>query len=581
MVGRRWVLARMTAGGGTGKLKVMVPAAQHARLRREQTLIAAVGLAGLLLFVGGGLLRGTWQPEFPTFPLVGLTYLGSAAVLRVRRPDNPIGWLLVLVGALHFVRAANMYAGLPWVAAAGRVLWDGELAVMLHLAMAMPGGRLRTRAARGLVAAFYVVVLPVDAAVGFAVGQLPPPPTDLSPAGAVAVALVRVTAGAIFVGASLTLVRRVLDANVATRRAIAPVVVAVVVKGLLVGLDGSGIAVPGLVQVAATVAMPLTAAWGLLRVRWRRAAVGDLVVALDQGLTGPELRSHLARCLGDPTLRLAFPDARGYVDESGQPIEPGRHGRSTTTVDGPSGSIAVLEHTDVLDEEPELLQAAAAASRLALDNARLQATLRSSRARLVSAVDAERRRLERDLHDGAQQSLLAAATALGRRQLTARSRGDEELAARLRQTADMLDVAIEELRTLTRGVHLQVLSERGLSVALETLAQRAPLPVDVDVDVPDIALPVATTAYYVAAEALTNAGRHADATQASITADLADGELRVEVQDDGRGGAQPAAGRGLQNLQDRAAAFGGTVLIDSPPGRGTVVRLRVPVTGPS
>jgi signal transduction histidine kinase len=203
--------------------------------------------------------------------------------------------------------------------------------------------------------------------------------------------------------------------------------------------------------------------------------------------------------------------------------------------------------------------------------------LRESRARIVEAGYAERRRVERDLHDGAQQRLVALALELR----MARAKLDEEPAAAaklLEGATHELAAATEELRELARGLHPPVLTDRGLVAALEALARRSPLPVSVEAEVTDRAPPSAeAAAYFVVSEALTNVVRHAQAEHALVRVDRTDGRLQVEVHDDGRGGADAAGGSGLRGLSDRVAALDGSLQVESRPGGGTVVRAVIPV----
>ena len=245
--------------------------------------------------------------------------------------------------------------------------------------------------------------------------------------------------------------------------------------------------------------------------------------------------------------------------------------------------IGAIVHDPSLDEDPQLLQAAAGAAALALDNDRLAAELRArvaelqdSRARMIAVGLAERRRLERDLHDGAQQRLVALSVQLG----LASSKVDDDpaTAARLLDAArDELRQALEELRELARGIHPAVLTDRGLAPALEALADRTPLPVALD-EMPGERLPVAVeaAAYFVVAESLTNVARYARAHEAHVRVQRRNGAAVVEVRDDGVGGAEPRTGTGLRGLADRLAALDGRLEIHSPPGEGTLVRATIP-----
>jgi PAS domain S-box-containing protein len=216
---------------------------------------------------------------------------------------------------------------------------------------------------------------------------------------------------------------------------------------------------------------------------------------------------------------------------------------------------------------------------LAIASAAARKELRASRARIVQAADDERRRLERNLHDGAQQRLVALAIAL--RLARARLALDPGATASLLETATSeAEAAVTELREIARGLHPVMLTELGLRPALDSLAERTPLNVVVrETPVERLPEPVEAAVYYVVAEALTNVAKHAEASQAVVAVENADGMARVEVSDDGRGGADTARGSGIVGLRDRVDALGGTLTIESPPGEGTVVRALLPIGG--
>ena len=203
--------------------------------------------------------------------------------------------------------------------------------------------------------------------------------------------------------------------------------------------------------------------------------------------------------------------------------------------------------------------------------------LRDARRRIIDAADAERRRIERDLHDGAQQRLVSVTLTL--RLVESRIASDPEsacaLVARAREEAE---AAIVELRELARGIHPAVLSDHGLGPALDALAARAPVPVEVS-GVPAEPLPPAieAAAYFVTSEALANVAKYADASEASVRVSVDDGRLRVQIADDGVGGADPAAGSGLDGLRDRVDALDGRLELDSPPGAGTTLTVEIPL----
>ena len=203
--------------------------------------------------------------------------------------------------------------------------------------------------------------------------------------------------------------------------------------------------------------------------------------------------------------------------------------------------------------------------------------LRDARQRILAAADEERRRIERDLHDGAQQRLVAVTLTLrlAQSRITTDPAGAAELVAQAREEAQL---AIDELRELARGIHPALLTDRGLGAALEALATRAPVPVQIS-GVPDDRLcePVEACAYYVTAEALTNIAKYANASEAFVELSLEDGRLRLQVRDDGVGGAEASSGSGLRGLRDRVEAVDGHLELDSPPGGGTTITVEIPV----
>jgi signal transduction histidine kinase len=337
-------------------------------------------------------------------------------------------------------------------------------------------------------------------------------------------------------------------------------------------------------HLIAPLIFPVGLLLGILRTRWSRGRIASLVVELGRGVPVGGLRDVLAKALGDPTLQLAFasPSRSGFVDAAGLPIElpitdPSR---MVTRLERDDELLGVLVHDPAIEaEDPGLVEAVGNAARLALENERLAAEVRAqleevraSRLRIVEAADAERRRVERDLHDGAQQRLVALAMRL--QIAKRRSPGESEL---LDEATAELETAIGEVRGLARGIHPTILTETGLAAAVDALAERTPFPVAVDIDDQRYDQQVEAAAYFVIAEALTNVARYASATEARVKATEEDGRLVVTVADDGRGGADLAAGTGLRGLMDRLAAAGGNLTLTSPPGVGTIVRADLPL----
>jgi signal transduction histidine kinase len=320
--------------------------------------------------------------------------------------------------------------------------------------------------------------------------------------------------------------------------------------------------------------------------------VGRALRALAQALLRSEaagagpVRELLAERLGDRSLNIAYwlPDREQFVDERGRHVElpAAGSGRAWTAVERDGRRVAAIVHDAELDASPQLVQAAASAASLAIDNERLKAALRArveelriSRRRIVEAADDARRRIERDLHDGAQQQLVS--LALDLRMLRARVGEDEAAAAAVDAIAAKLATALAELRELARGIHPAVLADHGLGPAIHALVSRVPLPVECDIDVDGrLPAPVEAAAYFVVAEGLTNVVKYANASRVRVHMRHRDGALEVTVTDDGVGGARMDVGSGLRGLSDRVAALEGRLELDSPLGEGTRVKAVIP-----
>jgi signal transduction histidine kinase len=334
------------------------------------------------------------------------------------------------------------------------------------------------------------------------------------------------------------------------------------------------------------VSVPLAFLLGMLRQQLARAGMADLVVALQRAPESHRLSDALAKALGDPSLVLAYwlPRFDAYVDAEGTPVALPQEGsgRGTTFVDNDGHHIAALVHDSALAHQPELLEVVCAAANVALERERLQAELearvvelQASRERIVSAGDAERRRLERDLHDGAQQRLVAIALQLSL--LKGRIQSDPATAEQLATSAgDELALSLAELRELARGIHPAVL-EHGLAAALDSLAARASVPTKVLFEASErLPEPVELAAYFVASEALANVAKYAHATTVSMRVWRTAAIASIEIADDGIGGADDTGGSGLRGLADRVEALEGHLRVSSPVGAGTVVTAELP-----
>ena len=331
--------------------------------------------------------------------------------------------------------------------------------------------------------------------------------------------------------------------------------------------------------------IPFGALAGLLRARARRARIGELIIELG-GAPTSELRSGVARTLGDPEAEVGYWDHStvGYVTPTGETLEipgPGADRVLTASRTDDRPGIAVV-HDKALLDEPDLLDAVVAAARLAIENERLQdevrtqlAEVQASRTRIVESGDAVRRRIERDLHDGAQQRLVSLSLQLQllKEDLSEESGTSEGLIDKARDEAM---AALDEIRNLAQGIHPSVLVDEGLAAALEFLAERCPIPVEVSASSERYRDAVEATAYFVVSEGLANVTKHAEASAVKVAIEREDGTLRIEVIDDGGGGADLDKGTGLRGLADRAAALGGVLRIEEAEPRGTRLVTELP-----
>jgi signal transduction histidine kinase len=553
-----------------------------------------------------------FRPVTVADQIVGLVetslWLISLLVSIWREPNGRL-WKLIFVWVFFdsvVVALTYVPASIAWTIA--RPLEVLAVPIFIHLLLAFPSGRLRDRFDKGFVLFAYAfaigstllrhLVWPYEGACDLSgcIRNL----LAIWPSWEVfdwlghlqQLVVVVVVAPLLLFG----LWRHWRDATAAGRRALLPIVVAVPVLVFFSILDSGSFELgfqPGIdffsslsgqtVRLLIPLILPLGLLLAIVQSRMSRSRVADLVVELGHGVPVGGLRDVLARSLRDPTLQLAFaaPSGDGFVDAIGQPIvlPTSDPTRSVTRLERDGELLGVLIHDPQIDaEDPGLVAAVGNAARLALENERLAAEVRAqleevraSRARIVEAADAERRRVERDLHDGAQQRLVALAI-----QLQVAKATTTGASAVLDAATEELETAIVEVRGLARGIHPTILTEAGLLAAVEALAERAPVPITLDIEDKRFDRQTEATAYFVIAEALTNVARYAAATEARVAAVERDGKLLVTVTDDGRGGADPAAGSGLRGLADRLAAAGGRISISSARGRGTTVRAEIP-----
>jgi signal transduction histidine kinase len=566
-------------------------------------LLIGAALAPLVATADFESERGLWAA---LTVVIGGSFAGVGLFAWYRRPDNMVGPLMVATAVAWYLGILERTDVSPLFTLG--ILFDSLFVVTaIHLVLAFPTGRLESRFDRWLVGLSYLVVT-----VGFvplvlftdpnAVGCSSCPDNLLlvnsSPTFAkdwlhgvsvIGIVLAVVVIGRLFDRwrrASLPL-RRTVTAVFAAGAAL-ELILAVTLFLTLTGVSHQVVKVLFYSALIPFGLVPFLFLFGLLKGRVLRGrGLGALVHRLGAGLGPGELRAALADALGDPSVELAYwlPESEQYVDAEGRPVQlsAAPAGRGVTEVERDGRRIAAIIHDPTLLDDPELVHAAGAAAALSLENERLEAELRAkveelraSRARLIEVGLSQRRRLERDLHDGAQQALVSLALTLHIAEDKLGSDSDD--AKRLLERArGQLDGALKGLRELARGIHPAVLTDRGLGAAVEALAHRAPLPVKLNA-LPSGRYPehVEVAAYFVVSEALTNVAKYASASRASIAVVQDNGLLTVEVNDDGIGGAELEHGTGLRGLAARLESIDGRLNVESEPGRGTTVRASIP-----
>jgi signal transduction histidine kinase len=520
--------------------------------------------------------------------------IGAGLAAWARRPDTPIGRRLVALGLLSFTDAL-LRSNDASIFTVGNLVAASSAAVLANVVVTYPSGRTETRLERVVltgtygVVAFFCIARATTTDFGprcvrcpdnhLYVGGYPDVFDAVNRVSAVLVALAAT-------GIAIVLAAKWRRSGRAARRVLGPPYVsAAVIVALLIAthpsFDNRGpTAGGGLVVTLALFSFPITIAIGLTRGHMARAAASDLLIDLAHD---GDLEEATARALGDPTARLFRSVPAGFLEPTA-PQTSVAPGRRRAIVERGGRQLGVVEHDAALADEPERLTAVLSAIGLALDRARLADEVQtqldlvaSSRARIVAAADEERRRIERNLHDGAQQRLVGASMLVRRARSRAQAAGDAEQAALLTSAANEVDQGLREIRELARGLQPPMLTDRGLVAALECLAEAASIPTSVRSRLEDRpASVVETAAYFVASESLANAAKHAHATSVVITAERCDDDLIVRIDDDGHGGAVVVDRGGLAGLRDRVEALGGALLVDSRPGRGTTVMARLP-----
>ena len=573
-------------------------------MSRRRWWLLALGVAALTWALGGewnSIAHGVPENHFLD-AMVGLSFFGAGIVAIDRRPGNLIGPLMICYAVAWFLGNWGE-TGLPILTSLGFVGGALSTPFLVHIFFTYPSGRIQTTFERAVLWVVYalsfgvalVIVLTWDPRA-FGCGgcwstHAPIPDPDVADAALRINDRAAIVLVPLFFAAMILRWRR---ASRAERRELTPLWTAAALLAIayLIGSFASPDSTHDSfsyllweIRAVLEICVPVVFAWGLLSGRLAQSAVGSLVVELEQPLPPGGLRDALARALSDRTLEVAYAidGDEPWVDADGRPVilPDAGNGRAAVTVIEPEGTpLAALVHDPALDDG--LVRAAGAAAGLAIANERLRAQVRvqleevrASRQRIVEAGDRERRRVERNLHDGAQQRLVT--ISLGLAMLQQRDQLDPQTRDALEQATVELRSAMSELRELARGIHPAILTEEGLVAAVEMIADRSSIPVrvhsDVDGRLPE---PVETTAFYVVSECIANVAKYADASVARVGLERRNGSLFVEVADDGRGGANVKGGSGLRGLEDRVAAVGGTFRIESPPGAGTTVLAEIP-----
>jgi signal transduction histidine kinase len=533
------------------------------------------------------------------FRIVGGSFAACGLVAWRRRPDNHSGRLMTATGFAFLASPLLAQLDAPLARTAGLLLRNVWLLLLVAILLTfLSGGRLRTRTDRvivGAVAVSLLVISPLWLMFLEVDGNL----LFVLPDARIAAAVDAVQQWLylpIALAVAAVVATRWLRASRPGRRALLPSVAgsiyllfftAVLTAGLV------GLPVPYAVfwiLAFSVVMVPVAFLAGLLRSRLARGALVELFRGM-RAMRPADLRAALARALGDPTLVIAYPvpGQRAFVDSEDRlvtlPVADGD--RSMATVERDGEVVAALVYDRSLDDDPELVEAIGGAAAIALENQHLHveaekrlAEVRASRERVIAAGDAERRRIERNLHDGAQQRLVTLALQLSLigRQIRHDPSDAEQLVT---SASDELAMSLEELRELARGIHPAAL-DQGLDIALDALALRSAVPTTVSYEPgPRLPEPVAFAAYLVASEALANVAKYAQATAATVRLVRTETDAVIEITDDGIGGADPARGSGLRGLADRVEALDGRLRVSSPADGGTVVTAELPCRLPA
>lgn len=519
------------------------------------------------------------------YPIVAWLYLASGARAWYRRPASRVGALIMQGGAAMLV-SGLVFTDLPVLVSVGLFGTTWILSVIVHLLLAFPTGRLHGRVTRAVVVLAYINSLALQG-----------PPRLLGPEAAALTLGVQRTLGVVVMTATaLILLSRLRRATGPQRRTLIPLYgYGMVVAGLipfstivLGGLFGLSPDAVSTIQVVAIAGVPFAFTAGtLLGAFAPTAEAEELAMWLASGPHRTPLVDALRRALGDPTVTVAYwlPERDTHVDEAGTPITlppPSSRGRASVPVDVVDHRVGAITYdpgavdTRAAQEAAQVIALAIDADHLTAQLKAREADLRGSRARIVAAGDRVRERIARDLHDGLQGRLVL--LGIEAQRIAHAADAHPELAQRATALRRDIDAAATELRHISHQVMPSAVVQHGLAGAVEDLTVRMPMDTAFQVDqVPDELTPAfALTAYFTVAEGLANAVKHSGCTAAEVSIRQEGPTLVVEVTDDGIGGASDRAGTGLTGLRDRVDAIGGRLLLDSPVGAGTRLRVEVP-----
>ncbi len=572
----------------------------QAERRRAPALLggtAALMVGAWAMALSWSVRSPVWWQEIPP-RLMGAVVIHAGVVAWLRLPSPRIGQLVVLGGAVYFLQFLRDAGGVLF--AVGFCLAYAWIGITAHVMLAWPSARLHSSLDRIFVACAYVVSIGTQVIRYFVDHPQPPWDVFIRQPGSLWGSIGSAAGAAMGALGIALVVQRWLASAPVRRRPAGPVWMVIAMAGLVKIAEAvaSVVSAPFELQVmlASLFAMTVIAMVPLLYLaRWlnRRFAhqgVVRLLVDLERNLTSiadpAMLQQALSRSLGDPSLTLAYPsDTGGYVDIHGQQVTLADHAtdHSVTRVRRRGQLIAVIHHDAALDEQRQVTDAAVAAAGLAIENARLYANLQAqleqlstSRLQLAQTAFDERLRIQRDLHDGAQQRFVRILVLLdtARRALAPGGYTSPDAEHAVLTAHSELTDALRALRDLIQGIYPAVLIEHGLAAAVENLADRAPIPVTFSVTDRRWPKHVEITAYFVISEALANIYKHARANHATVEVRADGRELVAEITDDGRGGA--LVGDGLRGLRHRLEAVGGNLRITSEPGQGTTLLAAIP-----